>query len=90
LYAARADENEQRWEETRKKRLKGTKPSLKPVAYTGRYRSEAMGDILIEKSGRDMNFRTALVDMQMTHWHLDTYLVEHKTWQMHEFALANA
>jgi len=86
LYAARADENEQRWEETRKKRLKGTKPSLKPVAYTGRYRSEAMGDILIEKSGRDMNFRTALVDMQMTHWHLDTYLVEHKTWQMHEFA----
>ncbi len=86
LYAARADASEQRWEETRKQRLKHTKPSLKKAAYAGRYRSETMGDILIEKSGRNMILKTTLIDMEMTHWHLDTFLVEHKTWQMHEFA----
>jgi len=86
LYAARADEGDQKWEETRKKRLKNTKPSLKPAAYVGRYRSETMGDILVEKSGRDMTLKTTLINFEMTHWHLDTYLVEFKNWQMHEFA----
>ena len=89
LYEARADENEQRWEETQKKRLKHTKPSLKSAAYAGKYRSETMGDILIEKSGRKMFLKTTLVDFEMSHWHLDTYLVEHKSWQMHEFATFN-
>ena len=48
-----------------------------------------MGDILIEKSGRKMSLKTTLVDFEMSHWHLDTYLVEHKSWQMHEFATFN-
>lgn len=89
LYAARADENEQRWEETQQKRLKHTKPSLKSAAYAGRYSSETMGDILVEKSGRKMTLKTTLVDFEMSHWHLDTYLVEYKSWQMHEFATFN-
>jgi len=86
LYAARTAEAGQGWKETQQKRLKHTKPSLKPAAYAGRYRNETMGDILVEKSGRKMTLKTTLVDMEMSHWHLDTYLVEHKTWQMHEFA----
>ncbi len=89
LYAARADESDQGWEETRKKRLKHTKPSLKPAAYAGRYRNETMGDILVENVGRKMVLRTALVEFEMTHWHLDTYLVEYKSWQMHEFGTFN-
>lgn len=89
LYQARADESEQQWEETRKKRLKHTKPSLKQDAYVGRYRSNSIGDILIERSGRSMILKTTLINMEMTHWHLDTYLVEYETWQMHEFANFN-
>ena len=89
LYAARADESEQRWEETRKKRLKHTSLSLPGDAYIGRYRSASMGDFLIEKSGRDMTLKTKRVDFEMTHWHLDTFLVEYKTWKMHEFANFN-
>ena len=89
LYEARSAESEQRWEETQKNRLKHTRPSLKPVAYAGRYRSETMGDILIAKPGRNMILKTTLVDFEVNHWHLDTYLVEHKSWQMHEFATFN-
>ena len=89
LYEVRMADSEQRWEETRQKRLKHTKPSLKKAAYTGRYRSETMGDILIEKSGRNLKLKTTLVDFEMKHWQLDTYLVEHKPWQMHEFASFN-
>jgi len=89
LYEARADENEQRWADTQKKRLKHTKPSLKSAAYAGRYRSEMMGDIQVEKSGRKMSLKTTLVEFEMSHWHLDTYLVEYKSWQMHEFATFN-
>jgi len=89
LYEARADESEKKWKETRQKRLKHTKPSLKLAAYAGRYRSESMGDILIEKSGRNMTLKTTLIDFEMTHWHLDTYIVEYESWGMHEFASFN-
>jgi CubicO group peptidase (beta-lactamase class C family) len=89
LYANQARESGQEWEETQKKRLKHTKPSLKPAAYAGTYRSESIGDIQIEKSARNMTLKTTLIDFEMTHWHLDTYLVEHKSWQMHEFVNFN-
>jgi hypothetical protein len=36
-----------------------------------------------------MSLKTTLVDFEMSHWHLDTYLVEYKSWQMHEFATFN-
>ena len=89
LYSARLLEGQQRWEETRKKRLKNTKPHFKPAAYTGKYRSQVIGDIHIEVSARKMTLKTNLIDFEMSHWHLNTYLIEHPTWQMHEFASFN-
>lgn len=87
LYAARADEAKQKWNETQDKRLKHTKPSLKLALYQGTYRSDVIGDVVIEKAGRHMMLKTALVDFEMTHWHLDTFLVEFKDWEMHEFVV---
>jgi CubicO group peptidase (beta-lactamase class C family) len=89
LYAKRADEAKQKWKETQDKRLKHTKPSLKPTVYPGTYRSDAIGDVVIEKSGKNMMLKTALIDFEMTHWHLDTFLVEYKDWEMQEFVVFN-
>ena len=89
LYSARAEEGKESWEETRKKRLKNTKPGLPVKTYAGRYRNSSFGDILIEGSGSDMTLKTTLVDFEMSHWHLDTFLVEFETWEMHEFATFN-
>jgi hypothetical protein len=89
LYSTRSNEGRQRWEELGNKRLKNTRPSLKSEAYIGDYRSEIIGDIKIEWSGQNMTLKTTLIDFEMSHWHLDTYLVEHKPWQMHEFASFN-
>jgi hypothetical protein len=58
-------------------------------AYTGTYRSELIGDVRIEHSGRKTTLKTKLVDFDMSHWHLDTFLVEHEPWEMHAFASFN-
>ena len=89
LYEKRADKGKERWAEIQKKRLKKTKPGLAVSAYAGTYRNETMGDILIEKSGRKMMLKTSLVNFEMSHWHLDTFLVEYKNWDMHEFVTFN-
>ena len=89
LYAARQDEAKANWEETKQKRLKHTKPGLPRGAYAGVYRHPAMGDIRIEGSGAGMKLRTKLVDFEMSHWHLDTFLVEYKIWEYFDFASFN-
>jgi len=89
LYEGRAEQGRENWEKTKQKRLKHTKPSLPRAAYAGIYRNPSFGDIRIEASGSDMTLKTTLVDFEMSHWHLDTYLVEHETWSMHEFATFN-
>lgn len=86
LYEKRANETDKKWEETRQKRLANTKPTLPPEAYPGSYRNSSFGDIRIEGSGSDMTLKTTLVDFEMSHWHLDTFLVEWEAWGMREFA----
>ena len=86
LYETRADEREQEWQETLQKRLENTEPSLPPEAYVGSYRSDTVGDIWIERSDGKWTLKTPLMDLEMMHWHLDTFLVEHKPWEMREFA----
>ncbi|MGB5487810.1 MAG: hypothetical protein WBN06_10515, partial [Lysobacterales bacterium] len=43
----------------------------------------------IVASGSDMTLKTTLIDFEMSHWHLDTFLLEHESWDMHEFATFN-
>lgn len=89
LYAEQSDKGDEKWQEKQKKRLKDTKPSLPLPAFTGMYRNQTIGDVLIEQSGGKLMLRSARVDFEMSYWHLDTFLVEYKPWEMREFATFN-
>ena len=86
LYQKLEERGEDRWAEREKQRLKRTKPSLKLERYAGPYSSPAMGDIEIVVEKRDMLLRTPRADMSLSHWHLDTFLLEYERWGMKEFA----
>jgi CubicO group peptidase (beta-lactamase class C family) len=86
LYAGLRDEYEKSWEEKRKQRLRGTRPALALEAYAGRYSSPAMGEITVGLSGKKLTLETSKVSLPMTHWHLDTFLVDYEPWQLREFA----
>jgi len=86
LYAQQREKAAENWKEIQAKRLKHTKPALPLKAYAGVYRNPAWGDLKVEVSGAGMRLETTLVGFDMSHWHLDTFLVEHYPWDMHEFA----
>ncbi len=81
LYAARADEAEEKWRETERSRLKGTRPRLPLSDYAGTYRSEINGDIAIAARSKALELRTTRDRMQLSHWHQDTFLLQHEDWQ---------
>jgi len=89
LYSERQQKAAEQWEEMRAKRLKRTKPALPVKAYAGLYRHPAWGDLRVEVSGSGMRLETAVIGFEMSHWHLDTFLLEHYPWDMHEFASFN-
>lgn len=89
LYAQGREKRDNEWQETREKRLKKTRMSLPADAYAGTYRSAKMGDIEIAGSGRKFRLKTTRVEFEMTHWQIDTFLVEYKQWEMREFATFN-
>jgi len=89
LYAQRQETAKEEWEEIRAKRLKHTKPALPTAAYAGLYRHPAWGDLSVENTASGMKLSTTMIDFEMSHWHLDTFLVEHYPWDMHEFASFN-
>ena len=89
LYKTLSDKENEKWEESRSKRLTGTSMSLAPEDYAGRYSNPSIGEILITGSGSDLKLRTTLVDFEVSHWHLDTFLVERKSSEMRDFASFN-
>jgi hypothetical protein len=86
LYQNLADQGDEKWAEIGKQRLRKTKPSLPWDIYTGIYDSQVIGEITIAQEGRNLILKSKKVDLPMTHWHLDTFLVEYKPWGLHEFA----
>jgi hypothetical protein len=58
--------------------------SLPLPAYAGRYSTPALGDITIVLQRGKMLLRTARMDMPMSHWHLDTFVLEHEPWGLKE------
>jgi CubicO group peptidase (beta-lactamase class C family) len=86
LYAGLAEKNSETWAETKKQRLTKTSPSLSRDDYLGTWESPVSGEIIIGQQGRKMFLRTKKVSMPMSHWHLDTFLVEYEPWGMREFA----
>ena len=89
LYQVSAGNGDEEWDAIEKKRLKKTKPALPAKAYAGIYRNQSMGDVSIELAGRKMVLKTTLIDFDLSHWHLDTFLLEHKPWELREFLSFN-
>ena len=89
LYNSNANSREEKWQKTLDKRLKNTKPSVSKSQYLGTYQNETFGDIQIVKSANNLLLKTKLVAFKMSHWHLDSYLVEYKPWGMRDFATYN-
>jgi CubicO group peptidase (beta-lactamase class C family) len=85
-YQRLRDEREAQWTETRQRRLANANTGLSLDAYIGSYRSKVNGDVVVGRSDRRLQFRTARITLEMRHWHLDTFLVEYEPWNLREFA----
>jgi CubicO group peptidase (beta-lactamase class C family) len=86
LYTKLSQTSGDDWAETRKQRLRKTRTSLSRENYLGVYESEVMGKITLERDGRKLVLKTKKVEMPMSHWHLDTFLVKYEPWGLREFA----
>jgi len=86
LYAGLSKQQDEKWAETEEGRLVGTRTSLPLDEYAGVYESPAIGNITIEVSDSGLTLNTPNVELKMTHWHLDTFLVEYEPWGLREFA----
>jgi CubicO group peptidase (beta-lactamase class C family) len=86
LYQDQVEQGNDQWKETQRKRLKKTRPSLARDDYAGTYESPAMGKITIKREGKGLVLDAGRVRLAMSHWHLDTFLVEYPEWELKEFA----
>ena len=86
LYQNQVDETEARWQERRAGRLADTRPGLPLEAYAGRYDSPILGEVTVVAADGRLTLKTAKVGFSMSHWHLDTFLLEYQPWALREFA----
>lgn len=85
LYRENRDAGADEWAIIESKRLQDTQPSLETERYTGRYESAALGEVEVETDGNGLLLSTASADLRLSHWHLDTFLVEYEPWDLREF-----
>lgn len=86
LYANLAEKQDEEWVKTKQGRIPDTRTSLAQEQYAGVYESPGFGNITIESSAGRLILRTTSVEFSMSHWHLDTFLVEYKPWNLRDFA----
>jgi hypothetical protein len=86
LYQETAQAREDDWAEQEKQRLRRTRPALPLPAYAGRYENPMLGGVTVEVAGRDLLFKVAKLELPLSHWHLDTFLLQHPAWDLREFA----
>ena len=89
LYHDSEQERESEWATLEAKRLPDTRPSLPSSAYEGTYSSPQNGAINVVLEENRLLIKTPLVTMDTQHWHVDTWLVTHKPWELKEFARFN-
>jgi CubicO group peptidase (beta-lactamase class C family) len=86
LYQDQIDESDAEWAERIADRLPDTRPGLPLEAYAGGYESPILGEVTVVVANGELKLQTATVDFSMSHWHLDTFLVEYQPWALREFA----
>jgi CubicO group peptidase (beta-lactamase class C family) len=86
LYANLATEQDAARQESAAQRLPDTRPSLPLDHYTGIYESPGFGQVTRESADNGLVLNTQKVSFPMSHWQLDSYLVEYAPWNLREFA----
>lgn len=76
LYGDRKKNKEQKWQKTVDERLSDTSTSLPIENYTGTYRHAAYGDLKVVQTENGMILKGGKVQLELSHWHLDTFLTE--------------
>jgi len=89
LYESRAAKGKEDWKKAQQNRIENTRPSLPLASYAGTYNSEPLGDILIVQSEHGLSLKTVRYEFEMSHWHLDSFLMEFANWDLHEFVTFN-
>lgn len=85
LYEARAGAAEERWQAVAARRLPGTQPSLPLAAYAGRYDNPVLGQLTVDSVDGALRMKAALMELPLSHWHHDVFLLEYEPWQLREF-----
>lgn len=85
LYANLAAEQEDEWKTMAANRLTDTVASLPVDHYTGVYESPGFGPVIVETTDSGLVLNTSKIAFPVTHWQLDTYLLEYEPWNLHEF-----
>ncbi len=86
LYEDMAESARDDWAKMETQRLRKTRPSLPREDYTGLYESPLLGQVRIEQMGKDLVLKTRRINLELSHWQLDTFVLEHKPWGLREFA----
>lgn len=76
LYADLQEQQDASWQKAVDERLNDTKTSLPLDRYLGPYHHGSLGELKITQSDQGLFLKSNLVDMKLSHWHLDTFLVE--------------
>ena len=76
LYDEREQNQKDQWEATVAARLEDTRSSLTIEDYLGTYSHAAYGDLKFARSDQGLRLQAGQIQFEMSHWHLDTFLVE--------------
>ncbi|ANO52497.1 serine hydrolase [Woeseia oceani] len=86
IYAARDAKRAERWAGLEKSRLKRTRTSVDMDDYLGTYSNAVLGEVRLMRRGRDLILKTGMYEYDVSHWHLDTFLVNYVAWSSGTFA----
>ena len=86
LYAARSAKRAERWAVLEKSRLKRTRTSVDMDDYLGTYSNDQLGEVRLMRRDRELILKTGMYEYDVSHWHLDVFLVNYVSWSSGTFA----
>lgn len=89
LYEESRLEAVARQEERKKSRLPDTKPALPLEAYAGTYTNDVAGDVTLRLVDGGLRLQTAMLELEMKHWHLDTFQIVFRDYDFLSFGTFN-
>jgi hypothetical protein len=86
LYETAREEAQAEQDKLRKSRIRGTKPSLSLDDYAGSFESDIVGEFNIRRDKRKLILESENISFELSHWHLDLFVIEREEWDFQAFA----